>query len=666
MSSFYVTSLSSFRARSEPDPIDSSLVKLFVSVTMTGKYFAVALLAVLVYHSFLTLDKEIKYFWSDLRSSASMTYFACSSYGSSVRKSQLNILIAAESFGQTLLSCTCCCLVSLAYDTTTVFWLRSGTLLDKYTKHLDKKLFMWLLLLLGLDGSIGLAVLIYGNICEGIGVGSLPNGMTVCGLTRASPQALSIFSWTIPMAYGLILLVLALYKATEYWRLSSGFKGLHLVRVLIQDQVIYFGLKFRAMFSDIDSNAILSSDAFLSFILIFVLSMLGLRLFPFSFSSLSSIRKSTLLDIWRELVSPSSKSSLERAISAFSNYGHLSMGELSQMRKTYSRVSRVHKRIGYELGYPDKLERLAQAIRQNSVIARSIADFAAAEIDLDLSFLETDGAGSSELREVREAFLHFARDWCEEGKEEREAAMKPILQALKQIAPESVRRKNMKVLVPGCGLGRLAWEISQLGFTTHANELSHYMNLSFRFLLSPSHTPQINHHAIQPYAHWFSHQRSNKNLFRSLTFPDVLPRLSSRFHHIPGDFLRLKPITESELFDVVVTQFFIDTSYNIISTISQIHSLLKPGGTWINLGPLLWRSGAQAALELSLDELLLLAEKIGFDFTELENEGDGDGDDRSGGKTRTKTRTIECEYTADKEAMMRWVYKAEFWLAKKR
>ena len=44
------------------------------------------------------------------------------------------------------------------------------------------------------------------------------------------------------MTYGTILLVLALYKAAEYWQLSSGFKGFHLVLVLIRDQVLYFGL----------------------------------------------------------------------------------------------------------------------------------------------------------------------------------------------------------------------------------------------------------------------------------------------------------------------------------------------------------------------------------------------------------------------------------------
>ena len=47
---------------------------------------------------------------------------------------------------------------------------------------------------------------------------------------------------SIPLAYGLILFGFALYKAAEYWKLSSGFKGFHLIGVLIRDQVIYFGL----------------------------------------------------------------------------------------------------------------------------------------------------------------------------------------------------------------------------------------------------------------------------------------------------------------------------------------------------------------------------------------------------------------------------------------
>lgn len=35
-------------------------------------------------------------------------------------------------------------------------------------------------------------------------------------------------------------MVLALCKATEYWRISAGFKGFTLVKVLIYDQILYF------------------------------------------------------------------------------------------------------------------------------------------------------------------------------------------------------------------------------------------------------------------------------------------------------------------------------------------------------------------------------------------------------------------------------------------
>lgn len=42
-----------------------------------------------------------------------------------------------------------------------------------------------------------------------------------------------------PLAFEALLMVLALYKATEFWRLY-GFHGSRLLRVLITDQIIYF------------------------------------------------------------------------------------------------------------------------------------------------------------------------------------------------------------------------------------------------------------------------------------------------------------------------------------------------------------------------------------------------------------------------------------------
>ena len=49
------------------------------------------------------------------------------------------------------------------------------------------------------------------------------------------------FRRTIPLAYGALLLVLAVYKARELWRLN-GFTGSRLVLVLIRDQALYYAV----------------------------------------------------------------------------------------------------------------------------------------------------------------------------------------------------------------------------------------------------------------------------------------------------------------------------------------------------------------------------------------------------------------------------------------
>lgn len=180
------------------------------------------------------------------------------------------------------------------------------------------------------------------------------------------------------------------------------------------------------------------------------------------------------------------------------------------------------------------------------------------------------------------------------------------------------------------------------------------MNLGLRFLLSGRHTQRTGQHVLQPYASWFSHQRATDALFRQVAFPDVVPRLRNTFVLAEQDFLSLKHPEGTNGYDFVVTLFFIDTSLNAIETLEHIHALLRPGGRWINLGPLLWTGGGQAAVELSLEEVLQLAERVGFDLAV------------DGAPASMQQRTVECEYTADRTAMMRWLYQAEFWVAQKR
>jgi hypothetical protein len=208
------------------------------------------------------------------------------------------------------------------------------------------------------------------------------------------------------------------------------------------------------------------------------------------------------------------------------------------------------------------------------------------------------------------------------------------------------------------------------GFETTANELSFFMTLAFRFLLSPKTTTALNEHYLRPYAHWFSHQRSNASTFRRISFPDVVPRLGPNLLLVEKDFLTLSspsaspldktefwtksPADSGEGYNFIVTLFFIDTSINVFATMEHIFKLLRPGGSWINLGPLLWTGGGQSKIELSLEEVLQAAEEIGFVIQR-------DDDDSS----LEAMKTVKCEYTGDRNAMMCWTYKAEFWVARK-
>jgi carnosine N-methyltransferase len=55
-----------------------------------------------------------------------------------------------------------------------------------------------------------------------------------------------------------------------------------------------------------------------------------------------------------------------------------------------------------------------------------------------------------------------------------------------------------------------------------------------------------------------------------------------------GDFTEIVGEASGECYDAVVTCFFIDTAHNVLEYLRIISHCLKPGGKWINLGPLLY------------------------------------------------------------------------------
>ena len=131
-------------------------------------------------------------------------------------------------------------------------------------------------------------------------------------------------------------------------------------------------------------------------------------------------------------------------------------------------------------------------------------------------------------------------------------------------------------------------------------------------------------------------------------------------------------------FDAVVTVFFIDTAPNLINYIETVKHCLKPGGYWINLGPLLWHFSDRkpnneernekenpalnkakisdeeqlgiaepGTFELCEDEVVALLEEFGFDVQKHD------------------TESISTGYVTNRRSMLRSVYRPSHWVARK-
>ncbi|BGP14873.1 hypothetical protein JCM10213_003771 [Rhodosporidiobolus nylandii] len=330
-------------------------------------------------------------------------------------------------------------------------------------------------------------------------------------------------------------------------------------------------------------------------------------------------------------------SDLAVAVRSFSAYPNSQQRALDRKWLAFERMPRRHRRYGDSIGWRDTLRKAEDAVELNALVTDELAAAGAEQARREGVPLGLRSRLRQEDGRVVETLKHFVRDWSEEGQGERDALFPPILEALRD---EFDHAKGKRVLVPGCGLGRLPYEIASQGFTVNANDFSHFMNLGSSLVFSRTCTP--NQHTIAPYLHSFSHHRTSENMLRTVSFPDVVPRKDVALSFIPGDFLEL--FKEAGAYSACVTLFFIDTAVNLLDYIETIFRALEPGGIWVNEGPLLYYGNP--GMELPLEDVLRLASLVGFEVEQ-------------------RNTLKEVRYTADELGMYTFAYDCEFWVARK-
>lgn len=231
------------------------------------------------------------------------------------------------------------------------------------------------------------------------------------------------------------------------------------------------------------------------------------------------------------------------------------------------------------------------------------------------------------------------------------------------------------------GVGRLAFELTKLGYCVQGNDFSLHMLLASDFILNGGIATPEHPLKISPWLLESRNVHTPIDPVRTVQIPDVDPFtiLSGaddgsplpEFSMAAGEFGSIyNHPREVGQWDAVVCCFFLDACPCIVESLQLIHRMLKPGGLLINFGPLLYHWSGPAmrpddrtpdeyqarfsyldkrymnSVDLCYEDVREILVNIGFDILE----------EKTG---------IKCLYTADRRSMMNMVYRCVNFVARK-
>nr|XP_002129866.1 carnosine N-methyltransferase [Ciona intestinalis] len=347
-----------------------------------------------------------------------------------------------------------------------------------------------------------------------------------------------------------------------------------------------------------------------------------------------------------------------RVVHAFKAYRSSCLRQLEQCEKNFRSLSVAHQEM-----LPDHLSTIDEAkvcVDVNAALITEITNYCGNMFE-NKEYREIKDCHiqptSFDLDKVKSTLKQIVRDWSVDGAEERDLCYRPIIEEILKRKPPNTDEStsaatSVSILVPGCGLGRLAWELANRGYFCQGNEFSFYMLFTSHFIINRTQgdtADDYHQYTVHPWIDKRCNNISWKHALKGVQFPDINPgclSFKNRFSIAAGDFLEV--YTDEAAWDCVATCYFIDTAHNIISYIERIYHILKPGGVWVNLGPLLYHFygvSNESSVELSYEEVVGIVEKVGFQIK--------------------KSDWLKGHYTHNPHSMLRYEYTCAFLVAEK-
>lgn len=203
---------------------------------------------------------------------------------------------------------------------------------------------------------------------------------------------------------------------------------------------------------------------------------------------------------------------------------------------------------------------------------------------------------------------HIARDWVARSAPQY-ADILSQMAAYYRMKINSTGKPT--VLIPGSGAGRLAELLVRKGFRVEAVDCSWPMILATANMLR-LHRSRTRVR-LHPYLMVQSNLWQTKDALKSFLVP---PRSALPTAHVLDISLihaDVFQVCRSRKFELIATAWFLDTQPNILAAVDKFFACLKPGGHWVNVGPLKYHGGETATPRLAAQELLDFMGVAGFE-----------------------------------------------------
>ena len=304
-------------------------------------------------------------------------------------------------------------------------------------------------------------------------------------------------------------------------------------------------------------------------------------------------------------------------------YGPDALKEANKMEKDFEIICSKYPFPKYSFNYKERITRLKSAIELNQNFLNKLIKLYKpppsyyTNIDLD----EIRHSRFDEQKFIYNILVYTMRDWTSEREEERQNNYNEIINEVIKLLPIEKKGKNekrFKILIPGCGLNRLGYELVKLGYDVETNDFLFLNGIFSDYIFNKS---KKDMDCIQPFIDSFSNFWNEDDVFKKFSFPNVDIDLKNndiygKMKMTVGDFVNVYQNSKDN-FDCVITCFFIDTAKNVIEYIDLIYNILKKGGIWINFGPLSYHWSVfpdSVSIELPYDKIKEVIVNYGFEY----------------------------------------------------